>query len=292
MRVKFFNPPINLPESKPLYSYYTDLYNRFKKMVVIVDENPDVVIYGLNFLTTERPYKFASNSKKPVPKICFVQKIGVDWERKQKFLSKCDVVLSSIPKLPIKHTLFKHGFNNSIFTTNPTRPPEKVFDFGFTGALHDAKHYPEGTFRYPDLRKNIQELARTQQDLSLFINGSDDVKKRIPSYERYYETLCRSKIWMSTTGPNGDIGPRYYEIMASGTLLFCDEPPEEYRRTFRDGQNCVYFTPENFIEKLRLYVEDEQERNRIISHAVRGSTNHTWTARAWELLAICSKLCG
>jgi len=262
--------------------YYSNLEERLREMVECDAKDPDVVVYGPTWLNKPRSFTL----KPGIPRICFVHKIGLQWRRKENFLRHCDVVLSSVPKLPIKHTLFKYAVDPVIFN----RGGEKVFDFGFSGALHEAKLYPPGTFSNENLRPCIQGLARQQSDLSCFLNGSDSIKPRIKTYEAYADTIAKSKTWLATTGPNGDIGPRYYEVMASGTLLLCDEPPEEYKDTFRDKDNCVYITKDNFVEKLRYYLEHEDEMERIIDTAYRDCMeNHTWETRARELLDICAK---
>lgn len=276
MKILYINP-----DPPNVYRYYSDLENALSRIVVCNSNNPDVIVYGLNWLRCERPVPV---KWLVLPQICFVHKIGLGWERKERFLKTCDLVLSSVPELPIKHTLFRYGVDPAVFYDRG----EKIFDFGFSGALHEAHLYPPGTFENENIRSKTQELARKQTDLSLlFLNGSDSIKPRIRSYEKYAEVLSQAKIWMSTTGPNGDIGPRYYEVMASKTLLFCDRPPKKYRRVFRDGVNCVWFDLDNFTDKLRYYIDHEQERNKIIETAHRECiTNHTWRARALELIDI------
>lgn len=282
LKIQYINP--NPPAG---YNYYTDLEKALRRMDVLVKDEGDVLVFGLSWFGSKGTVY--SNTNKPW--VCIVHKIEVDTEKKTKFLSQCDLALSSIPELPIKSVLFKYGVDPNIFND---KGMERIFDFGFTGALHSEPDRDQSLFPIPHFRRTIQELARTQHDLSMYLTGSDDVSKcRIKTYEKYSEVLSQSKIWLASTGPNGDIGPRYYEVQASKTLLFCDPPPHEYRKTFRDGATCVYVTPENFIEKLRYYLANEHERKRI---AARGFNecmiNNTWTARAWELVEICTRLCG
>ncbi|MHC4397674.1 MAG: CgeB family protein, partial [Planctomycetota bacterium] len=194
MKIQYINP-----DPPSTYRYYTDLENELRKMVECDSDYPDVIVYGLSWLSKYRMFSAISQ----VPLIGFVHKIGLGWERKEKFLKRCDVVLSSVPGLPIKYKLFGYGVDPEVFYPRG----EKVFDFGFSGALHNEENYPNDTFPIPNLRKKVQELARTQTDLSLFLNGSDEIKPRIMNYEKYAEILSQSKIWLSTTGPDGDIGP-------------------------------------------------------------------------------------
>jgi hypothetical protein len=278
LKIQYINP--NPPGA---YRYYTDLENALRRTGCLVKDGGDVLVFGLSWFGSKR--RVISNTN--IPWVCILHKIGLDWEMKRGFSTQCELVLSSVPKLPIKHRLFKYGADPNIFYPQG----KKIYDFGFSGALHDASLYPEGTFENENIRGEIQDLARTQTDLNLFLNGSDDIKPRIKSYEEYAEILSQSKSWLATTGPNGDIGPRYYEVMASGTLLFCDSPPQEYQQFFRNERNCVYITIGNFVDKLRYYLEHEEERNKIVETAYRDFVaNHTWDKRAEELLEICSRL--
>jgi hypothetical protein len=271
------------PDPPGMYRYYSDLYNRLRKMANCESDDPDVIVYGPTWLNQER-----GEIQRDKPQVCFVHKIGLDWERKEKFLKQCDLVLSSVPKLPIKHRLFKYAADPNIFSPGD----KKLWDVGFSGALHNEENYPEGTFPIPNLRKRSQDILR-ESGLNCFLNGSDSIRPRISSYAKYAEVMAKSKIWLATTGPNGDIGPRYYEPALTKALLFCDPPPEEYRDTFRDGENCVYFDLDNLIEKAEYYLENEKERKRIVNRAFgEFMTHHTWTARSWELIDICSGLCG
>jgi hypothetical protein len=284
MKIRYINP-----EPPDTYRYYTDLERALGKMGVLMEDcfdDADVAVYGPAWFRSKENVVEFYDDRIP-PQICFVHKMEVDWEMKKMFANQCDLVISPLPKLPIKHKLFPYGVDPNIFNDKGL---ERVFDFGFTGALHSEPDRDQSAFPIPHFRRKIQDLARTQKDLSLYLTGSDDVNKcRIMDYEKYAETLSQAKIWLASTGPHGDIGPRYYEIQASKTLLFCDPPPEEYRRHFRDGANCVYITSETFIEKLRYYLANEDKRNRIVNKAFNECiTNHTWTSRAWELIGICN----
>ena len=269
------------PDPPGMYNYYDDLRKRLCRVANCDSDNPDVVVYGLNWLAQTREEVKEAISL-DVPWVCFVHKTGLDWERKKKFLDKCDLVLSSVPGVG---KLFKYAADPNIFHNKKL---ERIFDFGFTGALHSEPERDQSAFPVPHLRRTIQGLARTQEDLSLYLTGSDNVNKyRIKDYATYANILSQSKIWMATTGPDGDIGPRYYEVCMSRTLLFCDEPPKEYQRYFRDGVNCVYFTIDNFVEKLRYYLENNEAREKIVNKACSEFiTNHSWSARAWELIDI------
>ena len=67
------------------------------------------------------------------------------------------------------------------------------------------------------------------EDLNVFWKSSDVYETaRIHNHEEYAKTINSSKIWIATNASHGDVTPRYYEILASGTMLFCEEIREEY----------------------------------------------------------------
>jgi spore maturation protein CgeB len=83
------------------------------------------------------------------------------------------------------------------------------------------------------------------------------------------------------------MGPRYFEVVLSRTLLFCNEMPDTYEDFFIDGVNCVTFKNDlsDFEEKLDLYVKDDSKRESIIDNAyILASNNYTWRHLAVQLL--------
>ncbi len=280
MKILYINP-----DPPSAYRYYTDLENSLKKKICINSGNPDALVFGLNWLRKSYVYNIPAN----VLWICFVHKIGMNWRRKKRFLRKCDLVLSPVPKLPIEYELFKYAADPEIFKP---RNIKRVYDFGFSGALHNKKDYPENTFRVPNLREKVQDLLKGTK-WKCFLNGSDFRERRIEDYEEYAKKISQSKVWLATTGPDGDVGPRYYEVWASKALLFCDKVPDEYRDTFRDGVNCIEFADDlsDFIPKLRYYLENEAERKTIVNNAYDDFVaGHTWSKRAEELCCIIKNL--
>lgn len=274
------------------YNYYIDLYKELCKVADCYSGlpekcpfGPDAVVYGLGWFNKPRFVSIPIN----VPEICFVHKISKDWWGKERFLKTCDLVLSSLPKLPIEHTLFKYAADPKVFYPRG----EKIYDFGFSGALHNIENYPPNTFRVKDLRKRVQELVYEQKNVKSFLNGSDFIKPRILGYEKYAARISQSRIWLATTGPNGDVGPRYYEVWASKTLLFCDRVPDEYRDTFRNGVNCIEFADDlsDFLPKLRYYLKNEGARKTIVNNAYEDFiAGHTWRHRAEELCSIIKNM--
>ena len=84
-----------------------------------------------------------------------------------------------------------------------------------------------------------------------------------------------------------DIGPRYFEVLLSKTLLFCNNMPKQYDGTFIDGENCVMFENDlsNFEEKLKYYLCNEDERNLVATRGYNmAKDEYTWKHMAMKLL--------
>lgn len=110
------------------------------------------------------------------------------------------------------------------------------YDVGFTGA--------SGADKYP-IRDAILETIKTMSVRSYLgtwwqhtLNRADNRSWKSLSHEAYAQTMARSKMWVSTTGPSDLVGTRYYEVLASGTtMLLCNVPPSPsaYDGLFRNG---------------------------------------------------------
>ena len=99
--------------------------------------------------------------------------------------------------------------------------------------------------------------------------------------EEYATKINSCKIWISTTGPVLDVSPRYFEVMMSKTLLFCNNMPYEYEGVFKDGVNCVTFENDlsDLEEKVKYYLDNDAERKKIIDNAYdMAISNYTWSA--------------
>ena len=64
--------------------------------------------------------------------------------------------------------------------------------------------------------------------------------------------------------------------------------PYEYEGMFVDGENCIIFENDlsNLTDKIDYYLENHDERNRIISNAYDfAKENYTWMAMAKRLVS-------
>jgi spore maturation protein CgeB len=97
--------------------------------------------------------------------------------------------------------------------------------------------------------------------------------------------MRKTKIFINTLSPMGLISPRFFESMASKSLIFCEESslylnifPDDIFISFKKDLN-------DFEKKLLLILSDEAKRNQITDKAYKYvNANHTWKKRVTLLL--------
>jgi len=305
MKILYFDPVVETAISSN-YRYYDGIYKQLikKHQVGLIRDIPDniqkicernnfqanFVVFGLGWFNNKY---FSKIDGINIPSICILFKPQNDLEEKLIFCqtNKIDLLLTPNPEFDeyerttgVKSRLLPYGFDPGIFFD---RKLKKTIDVGFSGALHENKHYPNGAFLTKNIRTKIGNILKNRNDINTFWSSSDKQLARIPSYDEYAKKINTSKIWIATQAAFGDITPRYYEIAASGTLLFCQKIPKQYKHIFKDGENCVEFDHNlsDFEKKMDYYLKNEEERNKIIENAYNEFVeNHTWKNRAQQLI--------
>jgi len=290
-----------------MYQYYGDLYRELKSLAqVILYEGPvddinrilrfyppvDCVVFGLGYFAQSNPQvyrKIPGLSELSIPVVAMLHKPQNLLAEKLEFckINNMDLLLDS------QSTYKKHGeiagikATRSWFTATPNvyhpRDVKKSYDLGFCGALHGNGKIQGKT---KDLRVKIHNLLDSNH-INTYWNASNTLDYRINSTEEYATKINECKLWLATTGPTEDVSPRFFEVMLSKTLLFCNEMPEQYGDVFEDGFNCVTFKNDlsDFMEKLVYYLEDEAARALIIERAYKFCLgDYTWKHMALNLL--------
>ena len=73
------------------------------------------------------------------------------------------------------------------------------------------------------------------------------------------------KAFVSTAGSLGHCNPKYYEIMASGSLLLAGPAKHLDKSHFIDGENCIFFQgKEDLVRKVNFYNNDEAKMKEIV----------------------------
>jgi len=92
-------------------------------------------------------------------------------------------------------------------------PEAQPFDVGFTGASSSKYPLREGILRtVKDM--NVSSYLGTWSQTNL--NRADSRSWKTLGRNDYAQQLASTKIWISTTGPEGIVGTRFYEVLASG----------------------------------------------------------------------------
>ena len=313
MNILYLDPYSDTSYSKR-YLYYEGLYNSLIKTNnvylhrdLIIDYNeikrdipitPDVIIFGLSWFEKHKYFDKINNLD--VPSVCFIFKPAADLQKKIDFckINQIDLILtphnqfekfSEMAGIPAK--LFPYGFDPNIFKP---RNLEKKYDVGFSGALHGANHYPDGAFKNKNIRSKIHYLLKNINEINFFWKSTDVLETaRIHDNIEYAETINSSKIWIATQAAYGDITPRYFEIMGSGTLLFCEKNPVEYRTVFKDGYNCIEFNSslDNFEELLIKQLNSPSGIEKVCEQSIKDAhLYHTWDQRGKKLIKLLGSL--
>jgi len=290
------------------YRYYNGLYDALnrdnncflygktirsiREVLSLCPFKPDVIVFGLGWNSFS---EIEGLSDIQTPTIFFVFKPQVNLEDKLGFCVKHKIrlLLSSIPdysdyerKTGIETRKFCYAVDEHMFFPRG----KKIYDIGFSGALHDNQLYQKDAFSTFNIRSRIQKILSQENSLSTILNGSDSVAPRIKNYDQYANLMSESRAWFATPAAFGDITPRYFEIPMSGTVLLCSAIPVSYQDIFRDGDNCVEFKNDLSDFRDRLYYALQNWESISTKAQTEFAKKHTWSARAEELVEIVNKM--
>ncbi|MBN2335110.1 glycosyltransferase [Candidatus Bathyarchaeota archaeon] len=108
---------------------------------------------------------------------------------------------------------------------------------------------------------------------------------------KYAETIAKAKVFIFGNSIFRYPVSKYFEIMGSGILVMANRPQSAEELHFRDGDNYVEINRQNWKEKLRYYLEDDAERERIARRGYETVNKyHTSEVRAGQLVEFLGKL--
>ena len=264
-----------------------------KSLLSRVDTNFDCIVYGLGYFAVQDPVWFGKVeglSELDIPVVAMLHKPQHLLQEKLNFcrLNKIDFLF--YPDITCKEYATQVGAHpiKTWHTADPNifhpREVEKEYDLGFSGALHSGDKV-KGPAQ--NIRPRVHETLLKNGSYKMFWNGSDSVAPRIKNLNEYAAYINKSKIWLATTGPCGFIGPRYFEVMMSKTLLLCNDMPLQYGDVFVDGENCVIFKNDlsDLTEKIDHFLSDREDLERVAENGYDLAVNHfTWKHMAIELI--------
>ena len=152
---------------------------------------------------------------------------------------------------------------------------------------------------YP-LRTKIYHYLKAS-NLKCFLNPIINAESRLVSkgfpWKPYFEKIQQSKIY-----PFGSPQlhcfdhywqypiSKYYEAMTCETLVVANKPTDAEALHFIPDHNFVEVNEDNFKEKIAYYLEDENERNRIVKNARNiVEKYHSSRIRSKQLLGLLEK---
>lgn len=153
----------------------------------------------------------------------------------------------------------------------------------------------------------LEEVVRQGWRLRLYgpgydwdpvIAGSPELKSQLPVRlvwgEEYNKALCGGKVALCFLSKlNRDTYTRRcFEIPATGTLMI-SERTDDLEQLFRPGEEADFFSSRGeLIEKLRLYLGDDDRRRRVAEAGLRrvGDDGHDVVSRMRDLLGWVSSL--
>ncbi len=217
-------------------------------------------------------------------------------------LSPFDLMLSSLPNFVqrfrtagLRAELFRLAFDPIVLErlkeeSAPISPPIEVSFVGSLSPHHPGRHaWLERLCRdvpLQDWGPGIEKLA-----------ADSPIRKayRGPAWGiLMYRILSRSRISVNyhieLSGEYAN-NMRLYETTGVGTLLLTDWKQNLHEMFEPDAEVVAYRTPDECVEKIRYFLEHEQERARIAQAGqARTLRDHTYRGRMAELAALVGQL--
>ena len=269
------------------YSTKHDIFDVLK----ICPFSPDLICFAAGWELEDwsipdfDPHPNLRSDKVNIPKVMILNKEYKKLDKKFKFIYDNDIqavftVHQNYKKwreeVGVEFIHFPFAINKKMFNDHGE---SKKYAFGFSGRLHE-KHINVRT----DIKKHIflVSLFKKPRYWGYQIAWKEGLYGRLlPVKSSYARLINQSKIWLSTPSAIDIVGTRFYEIMASKSLLFCNRH-SAYEGLFEDKKHCIMFESDlkDFDDKLFYYIKHESERQEIVNRAYSHTMeNHTWERR-------------
>jgi len=232
-----------------------------------------------------------------------------EYIKKQKFNLVCTVLPKAKEWEKELDVKFLHlPFGISLDRFKDFQLPKK-YDFSFTGNLHKT---------HTDIRFMVKKQIFNEKYLHLKSNiglsvlfKSNPIKKKFQKYNIYWaewgarsiwfksllpkginyaKFMNQSKVFLNTPSALGIFNTRFFELMATKSLIFCPSG-FDYLDILKDGYNCVMFKVDmsDFEEKLVYYIENDIARQEIVENAYNDVKNHSYDKRIEKLLSFIER---
>lgn len=181
---------------------------------------------------------------------------------------------------------------------------KKDIDFAFTGSLHSShldyrkkvkkELFFDDCMRYKSnkewkcILKNVIKPEYRRYKLYWAEFGARGVfgQSLLPFNQKYGQFLKRTKVFLNTPSAVGIFNTRFFELMASQTLILCPDV-ENYSDILENEKNCLMYKPDmsNFREVLGNAINDNNLRQEIVFNANIEVKTHSYESRVNEMLS-------
>lgn len=179
----------------------------------------------------------------------------------------------------------------------------RKYDFGFSGGLHQSHNdyrflVKKKLFNPKKIRqksnKGLPSLFKKNPFKSEYSKynffwaewgaRNYNLRSLLPKGKNYVYLLNKCKVFLNTPSAIGIINTRFYELMATKTLIFCPFS-NQYGDLLNDMENCIMFKDDmsDFDIKFRLSIDNEELRERIVDRANKDVKRHSYDSRITDL---------
>ncbi len=297
-----------------------DLNDSIENVLVKIPFKIDCIILGHSWLNDKDggradPHPLLKLSNTSVPKIAILNKEYTNLDAKLAYIrdNYFDIgfthhhdIKQFFESTNVQFNFWPFAFSAEKFSSTTK---EKNFDIGFSGVLQNLNKNADQS----DVRVGIMNLFfHTLSDVplgkkkpfdnirifwnSIPRNRSGRLLSKILGKHQfldsksYVDTLSQTKIYINTLSPMGLISPRFFESMASGALVLCEESslysnifPEDVYLTFKNDLS-------DFEEIVSTLLINKTKKDKIVDKAYKlVHKEHTWEKRVSSLLSIIHK---
>jgi hypothetical protein len=214
------------------------------------------------------------------------QQFGSDHELFQRtYPLTMSAILETIPPVTHDSEDVDISFNGYVSHRKRIRAVQLLKaspDIRFEGGL-----YGDSKTRKSKMSSRVSEILLAKLQGDPYVDEAAWQPKL--GFEEHGQLLGRSKMGLSIRGSGFDT-VRYWEIVASKTLLISERPSIYIPNNFEHEQHAIFCRPDlsDLVDLVKRYVSDDSERNRIAdagyAHLLK---YHTCDQRALQFLEIC-----
>ena len=252
-RILWVDNPLNTCD---MWSYYCDLKRAMSRLHEVEDAphassaEPDLIVVGPKFATgllgAHDGLGFSRQRYARVPIALFQNKMYKmtsppeftgSLEGKLRWASTAGVAaaftwigtrhLEYTQRSGVPHHWLPFAADEAVYASERRPSSELSFDVGFTGAA-DRKYPLRGPIMRAIATMNVSSFlgswSFSHQHGAQNTGANVHWQKRPLSRREYARQIARTKLWVSTTGPEQIVGTRYFEVLMSGTTLLLTPP--------------------------------------------------------------------